>query len=233
MSDNTLFDDQSKGGEEPNPATPVTPAVPNIELPEEVSGLIGEGKKYADVTAALKSISHAQSHIEKLEEESARMRAELEKASKLDDVLSKFGTDDKDTDQQTTDTSNLDPDAIIEAVEARLAQKEQINQNKANLGTVKEKLVETYGEKAADTFNKAAESLGMSPQDLTKLASRSPQAALRLIGVPTADAPAPTNSDVNTEALRNQGEPVKHKNIMYGASTSDVLSEWRAAASKT
>jgi hypothetical protein len=230
MSDTLFADDQSATQA---PEAGAAPSTPSIELPDEVAGLIGEGKKYSDVTTALGSIPHAQQHISTLEKELAETRAELEKRAKLEDAIAKL--EGKDQFPVETKTESIDPAKLVEEVKASLRQDEQINRAKANLGTVESKLVEVYGDKAKEKFEEASARLNMSAQVLTALAKDSPEAALALIGVPKAEGnPQGTSeSDVNTSALKDVGEPAPKKNVMYGASTKDVIDEWRNSAPKS
>ena len=52
--------------------TPTTPLVPT-----ELQGIVGEGKKYSTVEAALASIAPAQSHIATIEAENALLKETL------------------------------------------------------------------------------------------------------------------------------------------------------------
>jgi len=232
MSDDTLFGgDQSATPEAGQ--IPAAAATPSIEMPNEVAELIGEGKKYADLGSALSSIAPAQEHIARIEKENASMRQALEKATKLEDVLSKIDPDRKPA-EQTAQPEAVDPAKLVELVRASLKQDEQVNRETANLGTVQGKLTEVYGDKAEEKFAEAAGKVGMTGAALKALAKSSPEAALALIGVPKAEGtPGIAEGDVNPGALKGTGEQASKKNIMYGASTKDVIDEWRASAPKT
>ena len=86
-------------------ATPVTetPVEPNtteavqqdttpkaFEIPTEVQELVGEGKKYQSPEDALKSVPHAQQHIQTLESELAEIKEELS-GSAATDVVRELG----------------------------------------------------------------------------------------------------------------------------------------------
>jgi hypothetical protein len=60
-----------------NEAVQTDTAPKTFEIPTEVQSLVGEGKKYQSPEDALKSVPHAQKHIETLESELAEAREEL------------------------------------------------------------------------------------------------------------------------------------------------------------
>ena len=71
------------------PKTPEgTPAPTGIKLPDEALDLIGEGKKYGSVEAALKALPHAQKHIATLEAEAQALREQLAKEKALVESIS-------------------------------------------------------------------------------------------------------------------------------------------------
>jgi hypothetical protein len=84
-------------------------------------------------------------------------------------------------------------------------------------------------------FNQKAEEVGMSPAQLTALAKVAPQAVLTLVGENNKGdrLPSHTSEGLNLKTIGNigSGEPAK-KDIMFGASTEEVISEWRACAPK-
>ena len=59
MSEETIFDQSTN--EDQNIDTSIT----NSQLPTEVLDFVGDGKKYSSVEDALKSVPHAQKHIQK------------------------------------------------------------------------------------------------------------------------------------------------------------------------
>ena len=61
--------------------------VPQFEIPTEASELVGSGKKYTSVEDALKSVPHAQKHIQTLESELATLKEELTKRRTTEELL--------------------------------------------------------------------------------------------------------------------------------------------------
>lgn len=199
-----------------------------IAVPDEVKGLIGEGKKYATIEAALASIAPAQNHISTLEQENAEFKAKLESNDKLDTILQKLNQPSEGAAPATTAPA-LNIGDIVNAVKNDLKQEATVATKTSNRASVKSKLTEKYGEKAPEEFAKASQRLGMSPEDLTTLAETSPQAALQLIGVETAAPVARTTTDI-LDGKPPVGSAPQPKTVMFGAKSSEILDAWRAAA---
>ena len=69
MSNENIFDNQTPDNQEP-----VVNLAPQFQIPTEASELVGAGKKYQSVEDALKSVPHAQKHIQTLENELANVK---------------------------------------------------------------------------------------------------------------------------------------------------------------
>ena len=75
----------------------------------------------------------------------------------------------------------------------------------------------------------------MSPAQLTALAKIAPQAVITLVGENKSGSasPHPTSEGVNLGTVGDIGDPAPpKKDIMFGASTNDVIDEWKACAPK-
>ena len=83
-------------------------------------------------------------------------------------------------------------------------------------------------------YSAKARELGIGEDFLGSVVSKSASAALGLFGM-TATTPKSVAStgSINTAALNNTTTEQKHKPVMYGASTQEILDAWRAAAPKT
>jgi vacuolar-type H+-ATPase subunit I/STV1 len=203
-----------------------------FQVPETVANLVGEGKKYSDVNKALESIPHAQTHIERLEQELAETRAKLEAQASVEEALKEFRSQKE---QDTPTSQPIDLSEIDNLIEQRLTQKEQRQLSKANVDQVVSKLTEQFGgtDKAEQAFIAKAQEIGVDLDYMNDLAAKSPKAVFALFGSGSKPAnTSVTKSSVNTEAFGSQPQqtaPVK--GVMHGSSTSDVLSAWRAATS--
>jgi chaperonin cofactor prefoldin len=212
------------------------PANPQLTLPDEAAELIGEGKKYATVQDALKSVPHAQKHISTLEAELAQAREALTKAKAADEVYATvkemLATGGKPPavggQEQLPDLDAL-LDRKLQALEAQKVAKDNTEQ-------VKQALVAQFGDKAIETYRQKASDLGIGVETLNDLCAKSPKAALELLGVkpkPATAASTAAGSRVDPSRLASLQSPQQPKSVMGGASTSEVIAAWRAAKPTT
>jgi len=214
-------------------ATTEATAVPQTQqpsLPEEVMALVGTGKKYATVEDALKSVPHAQTHIARLEQEMQSLRERAAQAKAIDDVYEALAARQQSEQAPTMQAPIVDERFIDAVLERKLEEQKRAEEKRANLSKVKESLTAKYGEKAAETFKKKAEELGINEGFLTDLAAKSPVAALELFGANAKEKVATSvpSGSINPQAFVQNQQPAPPKPVMAGASTSDLLSAWRA-----
>lgn len=231
MSDENIFNsDQEVKAVTPNPA----PA--DIPLPPEVQEFVGEGKKYKSLQDALKSIPHAQAHIQNLERELTEAKTEAAKARAMDELFEEINKSRADTAPQTPPASSNTPDIDINgAVEEVLARRESQKVAKENADKVISAFYEKFGDQSEAQFIKLAEENGMPLAYLNTLAQTSPQVVLKLAGMvaaPKKDVPH-TTSTVKTEGSFNTApQDLSAKVPLVGASTKDVLAAWNVAGIK-
>ena len=205
MTDNTQVFDEST----PAPTETKTEST----LPAELTDLVGEGKKYADVDTALKSVPAAQAHISKLEKEledmktaQAQLEVDLKARQSVEEALKSVGSQGKPdtTPAQQDQVQGVKPENLEGSIQAILDKNAKAAAAKQNVETVREALSKTFGDKAKEAFESKARELGLPVAELNRISAQSPQAALKLFGevkTPTATA----RSTVNTEAIK----PVK------------------------
>lgn len=222
---NIFEGDESKG-----PETTGDTQATAFTVPDNVTEFVGEGKKYSDVSKALESIPHAQSHIEKLEEELAQTRAKLEASKSIEETLSNFASQKE---QDTPTSQPVDLDKISELVDQRLVAQQQQQVQQSNVKHVVDTLSKQFGDKdkAESAFISKATELGVDVSYLNNLAATSPKAVYALFGSESRPASQEfSKSSVNTEAFKptnNQQKPIK--SVMHGASTSELLDAWRSS----
>ena len=223
----TLFaDDNSAPTATVDNQTPA--AQPTLNLPTELVDMIGEGKKYANVEAALASIVPAQAHIANIEGENATYKTKLESNDKLDSILTKLN---QSTDTQVpTSTQALNVGDIVNAVKDDLRQEATATTKASNRASVERKMTEKFGEAAPTKTVEIAKQLGMSIQDLTTLCEASPNAALQLMGVDSNPASQERLQTDQLDGTPRVGDPQAPKTVMFGAKSGDILSAWRASA---
>ena len=221
-------------GDTPPATPPVAPVTPPSVVPPEIAELVGEGKKYKSVEDALKSVPHAQKHIQALEEENARVKEELEKRRTAEELLDEIRNGITPTTPGQQAPVGIDPEQLETTLNVLLSRKEAAKTASANINLVVEKFTALYGDKTKGEeafYNLAAES-GLDPNALNQLAATSPNAIFKLAGFDLKKDPpvGKPNSTVNTQSL-NQGKPEGQsaKVKMVGASTKEVTQAWKNA----
>lgn len=183
--------------------------VDELEIDNEVLAMVGEGKKYGSVEAALKSIKPAQEHIATLETEAKQLRdklKELEDRAYADQVKDSLKEEQPSKPVQEVDISNL----VKESVAKVLTQAEKEKQAKLRQSVVVEAAIKSWGS-AAETslYTKAAE-LGLSPTQINDLSATSPEAALKLLGIEPVK-PITQYADLKPTVRTTQKQPPAEK----------------------
>ena len=216
MTEETIFDQVDQPVEE------------NSTVPAEIAEFVGEGKKYGSIEDALKSVPHAQTHIQKLEQEMQAMREELTKRKTTEELLDELkatGLPEK------TSPASFDADSLAKIVEGVLSQKEQQKVSQQNIASVVDVFNTQFGEKGPEMYKKVAEESGLPLAALNNLAAKSPAAVLKLAGLSVvSQAPGKTSSSVNTEAFSSHkpsSNAIKIKPV--GSSTKELIAAWKAA----
>jgi hypothetical protein len=206
---------------------------PVFQIPTEAAELVGDGKKYSSVEDALKSVPHAQKHIQTLESELAAAREELTKRKTTEELLDEIKSGIQP--QITSAGSEFDQDKLLKLVDQTLEQKERQRAAKTNAETVASKFTDKYGQKAEEVYNTIARDSGLTVQQLNSLAASSPKIVLKLAGLEGTSAPVagkPTSS-VNTETLGNKQDPNQlSARVKQGATTKDLVNAWKIAGEK-
>lgn len=206
-----------------------------FEIPTEAQELVGEGKKYSSAEEALKSVPHAQNHIQTLESELSELKEELSKRKTTQELLDEIKSGGLPV-GNTTQEVGLNQDNVMELVNQTLQQRELQTRAKQNASQVANTFNDKYGEQAEKVYNTLAKDLNLSVQQLNDLATTSPNVVLKLAGfeakAPTANVAKP-NSSVNTEALGQVKTPqTMSARVPKGASTKDLVSAWKVAGEK-
>lgn len=171
-------------GDDQNPTGDNTPPPA-----EALSTLVGEGKKFKDVESLAKAKLEADSFIGKLTDETAKLRAELEKRMTLEEQLAALTRGEGGQpgggqpapgqgNQPPTNTSVPDVEALLDK---KLRERSEQERRQANIRQVDELLLKHYGDanKAKAAVLEFNSTLGIN---LTDLAASSPAAVAKLIG---------------------------------------------------
>jgi hypothetical protein len=231
-TEQTIF---SQTPSEPSVVTPQPTA-----LPPEVAEFVGQGKKYSTVDDAIKSVPHAQKHIQTLEQELAQVKADLAKRQTTEELLSELKTSGL-SQGVPTDPPSISPEElsqrINDTVVKTLQQKEAQNIAQANAKQVTDVFISKFGDKAEEMFKKIAQESGLTVGNLNYLSATSPQAVLRLAGINSSKSEpmvTKTNSSVKTDGNLSSNFDTSNLSakVKSGASTKDMVSAWKVAGQK-
>ena len=121
MSDNdSIFNNDPSSTQEASNTT---------QTPDMVSELVGEGKKYSTTEEALKALVFSQEHIKTIEGENKQLRADMENAKRVEDVLNKL---DQRVDESLTERQEINPVDIDKLLEEKLTAREKMALQDAN-----------------------------------------------------------------------------------------------------
>tara|TARA_R100000541_G_scaffold15183_2_gene24614 strand:+ start:366 stop:1070 length:705 start_codon:yes stop_codon:yes gene_type:complete len=215
-----------------NEAVQTDTAPKAFEIPTEAQELVGEGKKYQSPEDALKSVPHAQKHIETLESELASVKEELTKRQTTQELIDELKSGSQPV-ENTTQSAEINQDSVMDLVNQTLTIREKKAQAESNAKSVAAKFTAQYGDKAESTYNSIAKELNVTVAQLNELASSAPSIVLKAAGLSAATAPVGnTTGSVNTEALTNTASPEALSAKVESGSTKDLLKAWGRAGEK-
>jgi len=204
---------------------------PAFQIPTEALDFVGDGRKYSSVEDALKSVPHAQKHIQTLESELAQAKEELTKRRSAEELLEEIRSEL--TTEHTTQAVAFDESKLVQLVDQTLSLKEKQRAAEHNAIKVADKFTSSFGDKAQEVYNALAKDSGMSVQELNALAAKSPNAVLKLAGLLKGGSiPSRSSGSVNTESFKSSDASTLSARVPRGASTKDLVAAWRNAGEK-
>lgn len=181
-----------------------------------LNDLVGEGKKFKTPDDLAKAKLESDRFIEKLQNEQRELREELAKRLSAEEALKRAQEAGKNVENREPPeqppqkpATQQAPTDISSEVERILQRRDQESTVKRNIDLVTSKMHELYGttDKAAEVVRNRSQELGMSVDQLQKLASDNPKAFFKLIGAeekPAADTGATSwGSKKNPTALKS------------------------------
>lgn len=183
------------------------------ENKDYLSELVGEGKKFSDPAALARGKYEADLFVERLKTEMSGLRNELNSRVKMEEFLDKLNSyqtpKSPDAGQQPPvgakeDGSKLTPEDVLKLVDQR-EQKQKANEN---VSKVMNKLQESLGPNYATKLKQVTQSLGLSQDHINSLASTSPEALYKLLGLDEKRQDlfqSPPHSQVNTLGFKSTG----------------------------
>ena len=218
-----------------------SPATDNSLFGDQLKSIVNESgnQKYEDVNTALAALKSSQEFIPKLEGDNQSLRgeldalkAELEKRSSVEDVVSKLlNKEDKPLEQasETPSSSALDTDSVKQILSSLLQEEKAQTTSSSNKEKVKQGFIEKYGDSAGTKFEELAKGANMSSQDLEQLAAKSPDLVLRLIPEVNKGPSVSTggfNSSIFTASGDDSGDiKPSAQSVLAGATAKDLRNE--------
>lgn len=191
MTDNNLFGDNFNDD-----------AISSIDPTKDYySEYVGDGKKFKDEKELAVAKAQSDAFIERLKQEMAGLRQELGKRvdedatrARLDEVLTKItelsnkstsnnGNLPVDTGTTTNTANSLKPEDLEKLVNDALNKTLSEKQKQENFNSVLEAAKNKYGENYASTLRKQANELGLDEAKMNELATSSPKAFMKLLGI--------------------------------------------------
>lgn len=162
-----------------------------LDTPEvKFDDLVGEGRKYRDQDAVAKALTEKDRFIAQLQRENAEAREAIQKRineQSFNDRLERLNarSPDEQQDPPAPQQGREAPAVTVtpETIDKLLDEREAKKKAEANLEVAVHRLKELYGDDYKRHVAKQAQGLGITTADLTALASRSPDAFFRAIGV--------------------------------------------------
>lgn len=226
----TIFDENQEP-ELDNQSTPPTNQNPEDALANQLNAILNDkGEvKYDSMDKALEALKNSQAYIPELktsleqkDKELAELKAKLDATNNVEEVVSKLLSANQPQEAAHPQvTSGLNEDGVAAIVNKALETKSQQDLAQANTDKVANSLMSQYGDKAKEVVAKKASDLGMSPQDIGALASKSPDAVLALFNTQQSNEATPTQSSTLNTSQFNQAKPadlkLPEKSLLSGA----------------
>lgn len=227
MSDQSVFNEQAPATQPPVTQQATNPYEDLLKGIKNEHGL----PKYATLEDALNALKHSQDYIPQVksqlsqkDQELADLRAQLQQQASLEEVVSRLTKPNQPEPQDDRPKgSGLDESAVMQLVQQQLDANARSQSAAINQQQVENALKAKYGDKTVDVVKQRAAELGLTPQALGELSSKSPQAVLALFNTQGTSGPKPTTSSVNTSSFRNEPPALERptKSLLTGASSRE------------
>lgn len=169
-----------------------------------LEALVGEGKKFKDVSSLAKGKAEADAYVKLLEARLDEANKELNTRTSLDSFLDQMKAQKSPVAPEPTPTPTpggqekhgIDDSDIEARLEALLARREAAKASESNAERVKRVLNEQLGDKTSTFIKQKSQELGMSTEDLSGFAQKSPSAFFRLVGIDEGHQPSPVGTQI-------------------------------------
>lgn len=192
--------------------------------------LVGDGKKFSDAEALAKSKLEADRHISNLESQLKEIREELAKRESAEEIAERLRNERNADPKPSTSTPGLSEERVAEIVKNTVTSIERSRSVRENVLEAERQFKSMYGDKTQEVLKAKASELGMTVEQLGKIAGESPTAFGKLVGLEKKDSKAsgnqsPMDSDLNQEGFHNNNQhgPLKEGSQAYWAAKRKEL----------
>lgn len=222
-----------------------------VTIPEDVDyvdQLVGDGKKFKDISALAKGKAESDAYIAALRKQLEETNKELSTRMTLEKFLEaqKTGRSEPPVTPPVPggdDQRGLDEATLLSKMEEILSRRDSQKLQETNLQRVQRVLQESHGSDYAKVVNHKAQELGMTGQELTALAARSPNAFFQLVGVSEDERPLqgaviprnqvnslaqPGNMSVRDQKYYDRMKQTDPKKYNAPSTTSDMIRDLAA-----
>lgn len=192
-------------------------------------------KEQEQLAVLQKRVDDQLSFIDTLKRENFEYREKIRSLdtldSKVDALLSMDRTSQDNTNGKTgqIDVNDLKSQGFL--TKEDLEQEKEKARKESNFKEVYDSFIESFGkEKYLEVIQVKAKEVGLSIEEIDKMAMTSPKAVLKLLGADKKYTQS-TQGSVNTQAFDKQNSSTQTipKSVMYGATTKDMVSAWKQA----
>lgn len=159
--------------------------------------LVGEGKKFQDVKElarakyeADRTIEFRNKQFDRLREDYLKEREQNNTRAGLEEILAEIkqlksasNTESENSGAKETDKSAINLDDLDNRFMSKLEEHELRKKREANMGIVKDKLRERFGENWQAALREQTRKMGLKEDVATRLAEESPEAFIRTLGL--------------------------------------------------
>jgi hypothetical protein len=162
--------------------------------------LVGEGKRYDSPEAIARAKIFQDAHIKQIEAENAKLREDYSRAreeniakAKLEDLLDQIQGNRQQPPQEqkpiVQGDKPIDYKQIESLIESRFKTERLTQTYNQNLETVRNKLVERFGDNYANSYSQQIAQLDLTKEEADDLARRKPTTFLKMLGIDQPRAP--------------------------------------------
>jgi hypothetical protein len=219
-----MFESNSGGGTT-NTSTENSATEQNETNP--LDALVGEGKKFRDVAALVKSLQHKDEFIEQLKGENNELRSEVKSRTKLEEALDRLRTlegnmkpkeEHEEDNPRTTTSKEVDPEKIAEMALKRIEARQVEEQKKRNAENVRKELVALFGEGGYEVaLREKMKELNLTEEYVTRLAQDTPQLLIDYFkkSMPPRETPQGTSGSQVNEGFYKNAEQTTKRTYKY------------------